>query len=190
MVGREEPIDPESESVEDTMFVAPNAWWRQVIYYTTLPLKYAIYLTVPDVRKPEHEHKAILATLLGFGWLAIITYILIDSLSLLANILNFNDAVLGITIGAWAASYPAAWSSIVVARYGYGDIVVCNALGSNIFSNLIGLGLPWFLYVLIYQESYSAIQDQGAVLSIFGLMIVIVIFHLLAAWNKFVLKAS
>jgi Ca2+/Na+ antiporter len=41
----------------------------------------------------------------------------------------------------------------VVARKGLGDMAISNALGSNVFSVLVGLGLPWFLYP-IYIRGY------------------------------------
>lgn len=189
MLGAEDAVDPDSESVEDTMFIVPTDMPRKVFYYLTLPLKVLIYLTTPDVRKPGSEHKAILSTTIGFIWLAGITYVLIAGLNELANLLSISGAVLGMTVGAWAASYPAAWSTVVVARYGYGDMVVCNALGSNVFSNYLGLGLPWLVYTLAYQKPYSAIQDQGVVLSQLTLIFVALLVFSMIAWNQWVLQA-
>ncbi len=157
------------------------------MYYFTLPLKYIFYFTIPDVRALGSEHKAIASTLLGFLWLAILTYILVESLGLLAVYMNVNAIVMGYTVGAWAASYPALWSSVVVARNGLADIAVCNALGSNVFSNLIGLGLPWLIYSIAYGENYHGIQDQGAAYSVLVLMLVLAGFYLLMLSTNFVL---
>jgi Ca2+/Na+ antiporter len=55
---------------------------------------------------------------------------------------------MGLTVGAWGASMPTLWSSVVVAKRGSGDMAISNALGANVFSVLVGLGLPWFAYPL------------------------------------------
>ena len=42
-----------------------------------------------------------------------------------------------------------ALSSILVARDGYGDMAVSNALGSNVFDIDLGLGLPYAISIAI-----------------------------------------
>ena len=49
---------------------------------------------------------------------------------------------------------PDALSSIIVAKEGKGDMAVCNALGSNIFNILLGLGLPWWVKISQTGEPY------------------------------------
>merc|ERR1719183_1708140 len=44
---------------------------------------------------------------------------------------------------AAGTSIPDAMGSIAVAKQGEGDMAVANALGSNIFDILVGLGVPW-----------------------------------------------
>jgi Ca2+/Na+ antiporter len=153
-------------SVRDTGFVVPSEILYMLLYYLTLPLKIAIYLTTPDVRRKGSEHRAILSILMSFSWLAVESYVLIICLNEMAILFRINSDSFGYTVGAWAASYPALWSSVVVARNGFGDMAASNALGSNTFSNLIGLGIPWLLYTLSSgsQQPYNAIQDAGVVL--------------------------
>lgn len=189
MLGAEDTVDADSESIEDTMFVVPTIWWRQIWFYLTFPLKVLIFWTTPDVRHLGSEDRAIVSSMMSFAWLAATTLVLIKCLNILANLLHISGAVLGITVGAWAASYPAAWSTVVVARYGYGDMVVCNALGSNIFSNFLGLGLPWLLYNLVYGRAYDNLQDQGVTMSVSVLIVIQVLVYALVAWNKHVLEA-
>jgi Ca2+/Na+ antiporter len=185
----DEIADPDNESVGETAFVVPSTWWLKTWYYFTYPLKYMIYISTPDVRRAGSEHKAILSVTISFLWVAAMTYVLIDGLSRLANMMNISGTVMGLTVGAWAASYPAAWSSIVVARNGYGDIAVCNAIGSNVFSNYIGLGLPWLTYIVVHGGNpYNALRDDGVVLSILLLGVVMVTTYLMIAWAGFTLK--
>jgi Ca2+/Na+ antiporter len=39
-----------------------------------------------------------------------------------------------------------------VAKEGRGDMAISNAIGSNIFDILIGLGLPWVIMLVFFQD--------------------------------------
>lgn len=190
-VGESESESDENdpESVGENHFIIPSSKILQCYYYFTLPMKLSIYLTIPDVRKIGYEQYAILATCIGFIWLGLLTYGLVTILSILAYLLGINASVMGLTIGAWATSYPAVWSSVIVARDGYGDMAICNALGSIVFSNYLGLGLPWIVYMIVYQETaYDKLQNQGVVLSIVILLLLLIASYIMIAMNQFVLK--
>ena len=181
--------NPDNEAVSEEMFTAPTLRSMKLLYYLTLPLRYMIYFTVPDVRKPESEHKPIISIVMSVIWLGLFSYILVESLNDLGNLFGINGNILGLTIGAWAASYPALWSSIVVAKHGFGDIASCNALGSNTFNNFVGLGLPWLTYSIVYGgNSYNSLQDGGVLASLFGLIFILIAYYILVALNDFTLK--
>ena len=46
-------------------------------------------------------------------------------------------------------SFQDALSSIIVARDGFGDMAVSNAIGSNVFDINLGIGLPFVIRILI-----------------------------------------
>lgn len=72
--------------------------------------------------------------------------------------LEVDPTVLGITLLAIGTSVPDALASIIVARNGEGDMAIANAVGSNVFDMLLGLGLPWFLGDLVFRvtkENYG-----------------------------------
>jgi Ca2+/Na+ antiporter len=92
----------------------------------------------------------------------------------------------GFTIGAWAVSYPALWSSIILARKGFGQIALYNAIGSNTFSNLLGLGIPWFVYST--STSTRGFQEQGLAFSNIALLLMTIAIYLLIACNSFTLS--
>lgn len=179
--------DPDNESIGETCFVFPEGLASRIIYCFTLPLKVLIFYTTPDVRKSGRGNRAVLSMGVSFVWLALLTYALVEGLGKLADLLHVNSSVMGLTVGAWAASYPALWSSIVVAKSGYGDMAVCNALGSNVFSNFIGLGLPWLIYVIVYRRPYAVLEDDGVVLSLTGLMFILVATYILVAATNWTL---
>lgn len=188
--GQEDALaDPDNESVGETFFVVPVDWMSKISYFLTLPLKAAIYWTVPDVRRVGREGAALQSIGMCVVWLALMTYALIEGLSEIANLLKINSSVMGLTMGAWAASYPALWSSVVVARSGFGDMAMCNALGSNIFSNFIGLGLPWLFYAIIYRRPYAVLEDEGVVLSLSVLLMVLLVTYVVIAASGWTLRA-
>ncbi len=170
-----------------------NRWitlrMTQSFFIITFPLRYAFYLTIPDVRRPGSEQKAILSMLSVICWLAVMAYVLTVALTLIGNWWHISGAVMGITIAAWASNFPAHWSSMIVSTHGYGDVSCCNCLGSNIFNNLIGLGLPWLMYSLSYQgKPYDMLKDDGVAISIFLMMITIVIHYCMVWWSNWILS--
>ena len=47
------------------------------------------------------------------------------------------------------ARKPDALASVAVAKQGYAGMAVANAVGSNVFDILVGIGLPFFINALI-----------------------------------------
>mmetsp|Transcript_15269 Transcript_15269/g.41832 ORF Transcript_15269/g.41832 Transcript_15269/m.41832 type:complete len:578 (-) Transcript_15269:208-1941(-) len=86
------------------------------------------------------------------AWIGIFTYFAVDAAGRLGCVANIPDVVMGLVVLAAGTSVPDAMGSIVVARDGMGDMAVANAVGSNTFDILLGLGLPWFLKGAITQK--------------------------------------
>ncbi len=66
--------------------------------------------------------------------------------------LNVQQFVMGLVIVAVGTSVPDALSSVIVARDGYGDMAVSNAIGSNVFDIDLGLGLPFLVRMLLIDQ--------------------------------------
>ena len=73
---------------------------------------------------------------------------------------------MGVTVLAAGTSVPDAIGSLLVARDGQGDMAVSNAIGSNVFDILLGLGIPWTLNGLIYGVSLDVDADNLVPLSL------------------------
>lgn len=84
-----------------------------------------------------------LAFIMSIVSIAGLSWILVESAVNIAGILNIPAVIVGLTILAAGTSVPDLISSIIVARQGRGGMAISNAIGSNIFDILIGLGLPW-----------------------------------------------
>ena len=83
-------------------------------------------------------------------WIGILSYFMVAWASKLGCLFGIHPAIMGCTILAAGTSVPDAIGSLIVAREGQGDMAVSNAIGSNVFDILLGLGLPWTLNGLIY----------------------------------------
>lgn len=56
-------------------------------------------------------------------------------------------------------------SSILVARDGFGDMAVSNAIGSNVFDVNLGLGLPFLIRIAIQAGApFKLISDDHEVM--------------------------
>ena len=54
-----------------------------------------------------------------------------------------------------------AISSILVARDGFGDMAVSNAIGSNVFDINLGLGLPFLIRIIADKgQAFSLLDDD------------------------------
>ncbi len=90
------------------------------------------------------------AFVVSIGFIALLSYFLVEYAVVFADALNVPPIIVALTVLAAGTSVPDLFASVVVARQGRGDMAVANAVGSNVFDILIGLGLPWIL-VLIFQ---------------------------------------
>jgi K+-dependent Na+/Ca+ exchanger-like protein len=96
---------------------------------------------------PEKSYWRAFAVSIIF--IAMLSYLLVEYAILFADALSIPPVIVALTILAAGTSVPDLFASIVVARQGRGDMAVANAVGSNVFDILIGLGLPWALVLLV-----------------------------------------
>ena len=61
-------------------------------------------------------------------------------------------------------------SSVLVARDGFGDMAVSNAIGSNVFDIDLGLGFPFLLRILIQAGKPLMLLDAEE--QVLGLLII------------------
>ena len=98
-----------------------------------------------------NPHEAYLRTFaVSIGLIILLSYALVEYAVIFSEALHIPPYIVALTILAAGTSVPDLFASVVVARKGRGDMAIANAVGSNIFDILIGLGLPWLL-VLIFQ---------------------------------------
>lgn len=116
--------------------------------------------------------------------IAALSYVLVEVAVHSAHILDIPEAIIALTVLAVGTSIPDLFSSIIVARQGRGDMAVSNAIGSNIFDVLVGLGLPFLVVMLISGDTISAGGDLGrSSMILFASVIVLFVLLLFSKWK-------
>jgi K+-dependent Na+/Ca+ exchanger-like protein len=95
---------------------------------------------------PAHSYWRAFAVSIIF--IAMLSYFLVEYAVVFAEALSIPPVIVALTLLAAGTSVPDLFASVVVARQGRGDMAVANAVGSNVFDILVGLGLPWLLVLL------------------------------------------
>jgi Ca2+/Na+ antiporter len=91
--------------------------------------------------------------------ISVLSWVLVESGIAFASAIGVPPVIVALTILAGGTSVPDMISSIVVARQGRGDMAVANAIGSNVFDILVGLGLPWMIMILAGRETIGVGTD-------------------------------
>lgn len=98
-----------------------------------------------------------------------ICWVLVDAALIFSTAVGIPPVVVALTILAAATSVPDLIASVIVARQGRGEMAVANAVGSNIFDVLVGLGVPWLVAILVLGEQV-VVGTDGLWLSTIGLL--------------------
>jgi K+-dependent Na+/Ca+ exchanger-like protein len=88
------------------------------------------------------------AFLVSIVFIAGISWLLVEHAVNFAQAIGIPPIIVALTVLAAGTSAPDLISSVIVARQGRGEMAVANAVGSNIFDILVGLGLPWLLAII------------------------------------------
>ncbi len=108
-------------------------------------------------------------------FIGLFSAMLVESGVNIAHTLGVSNAIIGLTVLAAGTSIPDLLSSIIVAKKGKGDMAISNAVGSNIFDILLGLGLPYLLFFFINGiKSKIPIDTQNLLASVFLLFATII----------------
>lgn len=167
----------------------PKSHLLKVLWLLYLPFAVLFYLTIPDCRKPKLRKYFAVTFILSTLHITVASYLLVwmiaiigkqhvvilsISLRILSNApakmdesflipgftLSISDTVMGLSFLAIGVTLPDIVASLLVVRKGEGDMAVCNALGSNIFEILVGLGLPWLIKTAIMEPGMPIVVES------------------------------
>merc|ERR1719383_1520925 len=91
-----------------------------------------------DEPKPEEEEEEnkkwyLVSFTVAILWIALISWLMVECSEVVGCLLEIDSYTMGLVVIATGTSVPDALSSILVAREGYGNMAVSNAIGSNVF---------------------------------------------------------
>jgi K+-dependent Na+/Ca+ exchanger-like protein len=115
--------------------------------------------------------------------IALFSWVLVESAIGVSAILEIPEAFVAITVLAVGTSVPDLMSSIIVGRQNRGGMAVSNAIGSNIFDILVGLGVP-FILMIVLNGGKVPIDPKGLIPSTILLICSVVLILLLLIINK------
>uniref|UniRef100_K3WNP6 Sodium/calcium exchanger membrane region domain-containing protein n=1 Tax=Globisporangium ultimum (strain ATCC 200006 / CBS 805.95 / DAOM BR144) TaxID=431595 RepID=K3WNP6_GLOUD len=171
----------------DELFDVPETLPGKLWFAFTRPIVIIARLTIPDCRYPQFSGTCgFTATfLVAIVWIAFLSHYTVVWATKFGCIAGIPSALMGLTIIAAGTSIPDALSSILVARDGHGDMAVSNALGSNVFDILLGLGLPFFLSNLVYKEPVAVAGDdlELSIFILFGILLTLVGLLIWSRWR-------
>ncbi len=124
----------------------------KVKFIVKAPFFAAFKYTVPDCRTERWKSYYVLTFCTSIVWIGILAWYLVAWASHIGCVMKIPDIIIGLTVLAAGTSLPDTLSSVIVARKGLGDMAVANAIGSNVFNVLFGLGMPWCLWTLISRQ--------------------------------------
>ncbi|MCA9347063.1 calcium/sodium antiporter [Candidatus Saccharibacteria bacterium] len=138
---------------------------------------------IPSVKKKPKYY--MVTFLLSVALIGVISWVLVEQIIGASDILKINPIFLSLTVLAAGTSVPDLIGSIVVAKQGRGDMAVSNAIGSNIFDVLFGLGLPWSLKLLISGGSIAVGKSNliASVILLFATVIAILFMLIIRNWK-------
>jgi len=119
-----------------------------ILFILSFPWLIAFTWTIPDCSKDENKKWYMASFIMSILWIALISYLMVEASEVVGCILSIDSYTMGLVVIATGTSVPDALSSILVAREGFGNMAVSNAIGSNVFDINLGLGLPFLIGTL------------------------------------------
>ena len=157
-------------------------WW-----IFSFPIQVAFRFTVPDCNDKFFERRRGFTTcfIMSIVWIGILSHFLVEFATKFGCIVGMPFPLMGLTIVAAGTSVPDAISSVVVAKSGQGDMAVSNAIGSNVFDILLGLGLPYFLSNVLKGKPVRVETEDliSSVIVLFGVLIAVIAILVYSKWK-------
>ena len=146
-------LDDEEKGRRILGIEVPESVGGKIIFPITFVWKLLFKATVfRNCCHDKHANWWPFTFIMSIVWIGAISYAMVEAARYTGCLIGVPSAVMGLTVLAAGTSVPDALASVAVAKQGEGDMAVSNALGSNVFDILLGLGLPIFLGELIKKE--------------------------------------
>lgn len=128
-----------------------------------------------------------IAFLLDVIIIGLLSWLLVTIAIKISSLLGIPEIIIALTVIALGTSVPDLVASVIVSKQGRPGMAINNAVGSNIFDILIGLGLP-FLLLFIFTSDYIQVENNSLAVSFILLTSSIVILMLGFLFSKWKTK--
>lgn len=178
------------------LYVLAAIYWKRLLPYEDLPFDeseekindkkgfIAIFdrILFPLFPNKKHYYLVFLQSIII---IAALSWVLVELAVLISTALNIPESIVALTVIAVGTSIPDLFSSMIVARQGRGDMAVSNAVGSNIFDILVGLGLPFLIFLAISGGTVDAGQGNlmSSVIILFASVVLLFILLVASKWK-------
>lgn len=149
----------------------------------------ALSATVPDCGKPRWQKWYVASFIMSLLWIGVLTHYMVVWVTAVGCFLEVSPIFMGLVVLAIGTSVPDALGSMIAARSGEANMAIANAVGSNVFDVLIGLGFPWFLRGLIKSEAMPVDRD-GIALNVIILFCTAILFVAVLALNDWTMNTK
>ncbi len=164
------PAMTEAIKSEEKEMHKRNTWFSDSLEFIDKALKKSF----PNLNR--YPRLFMFTFVLSIFYIVLLSWSLVELAVGLATTLQIPQVIIALTILAGGTSVPDLLSSLAVARKNKGDMAVSNAIASNTFDIMIGIGLPWLAYTLITQNNLIVSTEKlyGSILILlfvtFGLL--------------------
>lgn len=178
---------PEKDTLESTCGCLKYLL-KWVLFIVSFPFVCMFTWTIPNCGNEKYRKWYIASFVLSVTWIAALSFGMVTLVIRAGCILKVDHYTMGLVVVAVGTSVPDALSSILVARDGFGDMAVSNAIGSNVFDINLGIGLPFIIKsainhgapVYLLNDEALALLNSGAMVitphAKFGFLLLLVLF--------------
>ncbi|GMI08139.1 hypothetical protein TrLO_g14312 [Triparma laevis f. longispina] len=186
---KKEEVEEEEEEEGESRFALPDSASDWPLFLLSLPFLAMFTVTIPDCGTKKWEKYYVASFVSSILWIGILCHIMVEFAVGIACIQAIDPIVMGVLVLAVGTSVPDAIGSMIAARNGEADMAIANAIGSNVFDVLLGLGFPWFLAILVKGEDFVVCKD-GIETAVLILFCTVILFVGVLAINKWMMNTT
>lgn len=160
-----------------------------ILHVLSLPFIFLFTFTIPDCGyewfTSKFEKVYWVSFTMSILWIGLLCHYMVEYSLSLACILKIPPIIVGLLVLSVGTSVPDAIGSMIAAREGEANMAIANAIGSNVFDVLLGLGFPWFLAgVTLNEFKPTSVCKDGIEKWVFVLLFTVGLFYVVLKANQ------
>ncbi|CAD1478169.1 unnamed protein product, partial [Heterotrigona itama] len=147
------------------------------------PLKFLLYVTIPDARIERLKHWYPLTFIMCLIWVGISSYLVSWMTTVVGDTIGIPDSIMGLTFLAAGGNMPEIASIVILARQGDGNMAMSNTLGANILDILLCMGLPWMIKCLMRGKDVEIVSASISYSVLSTVVCIVILYVVIALFN-------